>query len=47
VRVIKGSLAGLEGELITIDGKSIIAIRIDQLGCATVEIHSSMVEPVG
>jgi len=47
VRVIKGSLAGLEGELITIDGKSIIAIRIDQLGCATVEMHSSMVEPVG
>lgn len=47
VRVIKGSLTGLEGELITIDGKSSIAIRIEQLGCATVEMHSSMVEPVG
>jgi len=46
VRVITGSLTGLEGELITIDGKSNIAIRIDQLGCATVEMHRSMVEPV-
>jgi transcription antitermination factor NusG len=47
VRVIKGSLTGLEGELVTIDGKSNIAIRIEQLGCATVEMHSSMVEPIG
>lgn len=46
VRVIKGSLAGLEGELVTINGKSGVAIRIDQLGCAMVEMHGSMVEPV-
>ncbi len=47
VRVIKGSLTGLEGELVTIDGKSSIVIRIEQLGCATVEMHNSMVEPIG
>lgn len=47
VRVIKGSLAGLEGELITVDGKSGIAIRINQLGCAMVEMQSSMVERIG
>lgn len=46
VRVIKGSLAGLEGELITIEGKSRIAIRIHQLGCAVVEMNASMVEKV-
>ena len=47
VRVVKGSLAGLEGELVTVNGKSGIAIRIEQLGCATVEMHRSLVEPVG
>jgi transcriptional antiterminator NusG len=46
VRVIKGTLAGLEGELITLDGKSGIAIRINQLGCAIVEMQSSMVERI-
>ena len=43
VRVIKGPLAGLEGELVTIDGKSTVVVRINQLGCATVEICTSMV----
>jgi transcription antitermination factor NusG len=46
VRVIKGSLAGLEGELIIADGKSGVAIRINQLGCAMVEMQSSMVERI-
>lgn len=46
VRVIRGPLQGLLGELITINGKSTIVIRIDQLGCAVVEIDSSNVEPV-
>lgn len=46
VRVIKGALSGLEGELVTVDGKSVIALRIEQLGCATVEMHRSMVEPI-
>lgn len=43
VRVIKGALSGLEGELVTIDGKSNIAIRIKQLGCAVVEMSASKV----
>lgn len=44
VRVVKGPLSGLEGELVTIDGKSNIIVRICQLGCASVEINASMVE---
>lgn len=46
VRVVKGSLAGLEGELIMVEGKSRIAIRIHQLGCAEVEMNASMVEKI-
>ena len=46
VRVIKGSLAGLEGELVDIDGKSKIAIRIEHLGCAVVELKASAVEKI-
>lgn len=46
VRVIKGSLTGLEGELVTVEGKSRIAIRIHQLGCAIVEMGVSMVEKI-
>lgn len=44
VRVAKGPLVGLEGELITINGKANIVVRINQLGCAVVEINASMVE---
>ena len=46
IRVIKGSLAGLEGEMVHIDGKSKIAIRIEQLGCAVVELKASYVEKI-
>lgn len=46
VRVIKGSLQGLTGEMVTIDGKSNIVIRIDMLGCATIEMAASMVERI-
>ncbi len=46
VRVIKGSLTGLEGELITVDGKSRIVLRIQQLGCAEVEISPAYVEKI-
>lgn len=46
VRVIKGTLQGLEGEFVTVNGKSSIAIRIQQLGCATVEVSSSMIEKI-
>ena len=44
VKVIKGPLIGLEGELVNVEGKPTIAIRIDQLGCAIVEMSRSMVE---
>lgn len=44
VKVIKGPLAGLEGELITIDGKSKVAIRLDMLGCAHVDMPIGFVE---
>lgn len=44
VRVVRGPLMGLTGELITIDGKSSIMIRIERLGCAAVEMNASMVE---
>ncbi len=47
VRVIKGPLKGLTGELITADGRSSIVIRIDLLGCAAVEMQAGMVERIG
>lgn len=46
IRVIKGTLAGLEGELITIDGKSKVAVRIDILGTALVEVPIGFVEKI-
>lgn len=44
VRVIKGPLAGLEGELIEFNGKSVVAVRLDMLGCAIVEMGVGLVE---
>jgi transcription antitermination factor NusG len=44
VRVIKGPLTGLEGELWTVKGKSQIAVRIDLLGCACVDMPRGYVE---
>ena len=44
VKVIKGPLAGLEGELITVNGKSKVAVRLDMLGCAHVDIPIGFVE---
>ena len=44
MRVIKGSLTGLEGELITIGDKSKVAVRIDILGVALVEMPIGFVE---
>ena len=46
IRVVKGSLKGLEGEMVYIDGKSKIAIRIKQLGCAVVELNAMSVEKI-
>ena len=38
VEVIKGPLSGLKGELIDIDGKSQVSVRLNMLGCAMVEM---------
>lgn len=46
VRVIKGSLAGLEGELITVNGKTKVAVRLDMLGCANVDMSADFVERI-
>lgn len=46
VRVIKGPLAGLVGELVTVDGKSQIAVRLNVLGCACVDMPMGYVEPM-
>lgn len=46
IRVIKGPLAGLEGELVNVDGKSKVAVRLAMLGCACVDIPVGCVEPV-
>lgn len=46
VRVIKGPLTGLEGELITLEGKSKVAVRLDMLGCAQVDMPVGFVERV-
>ena len=47
VQVIKGPLQGLVGELVNVDGKSKIAVRLNMLGCACVDMPIGYVEPVG
>ena len=46
VRVMKGPLAGLEGEVVMVQGKSRVAVQIDHLGYAIVEIEQEMVRPI-
>ena len=46
VRVIKGPLTGLVGELVNVDGKSKIAVRLNMLGCACVNMPIGYVEAV-
>ena len=46
VKVIKGLLAGLEGELVMIGGKSKVAVRLDMLGCAHVDMPIGFVEKI-
>lgn len=47
VKVIKGPLAGLEGELVMINGRSKVAVRLDMLGCAHVDMPVGFVEKRG
>lgn len=44
VKVIKGPLAGLEGELVILNGKSKVAVRLDKLGYAHVDMPIGFVE---
>lgn len=44
IKVIKGPLAGLEGELLEIEGKSKVVVRLDILGCAGVDMPVGFVE---
>ena len=46
VRVIKGPLTGLVGELVNVDGKSKIAVRLNMLGCACVNMPIGYVEAI-
>lgn len=46
VKVIKGPLTGLEGELVTIGGRSKVAVRLDMLGCAHVDMPVGFVERI-
>ena len=46
VRVIKGPLSGLVGELVTVGSKSKIAVRLNMLGCACVDMPIGYVEPI-
>ncbi|MCE2615860.1 UpxY family transcription antiterminator [Phocaeicola oris] len=46
VRVIKGPLTGLEGELININKTSKVIVRIDLLGAISTEIPISFVESI-
>lgn len=46
IKVVKGPLAGLEGELLTVNGKTTLSLRIEQLGCASVEIDVSLIEKI-
>ena len=46
IRVIKGPLAGLEGELLEIEGKSKVFVRLDLLGCAGVDMPVGYVEAI-
>lgn len=44
VQVVKGPLKGLEGELVKFRGMTKIAVRLEMLGCALVDIPASFVE---
>ncbi|MEG1685764.1 MAG: UpxY family transcription antiterminator [Bacteroides sp.] len=46
VRVIKGALKGFEGELVIVNGKTKVAVRLPLLGCAGVEMAVDFVERI-
>ena len=44
VRVTKGPLAGLTGELVLVEGRQKVAVRVNMLGCACVDMPKENVE---
>ncbi len=46
VRIISGSLKGLECELVEVSGKSLVAVDVTHVGKITIEIKRSMVEKI-
>lgn len=44
IRVVRGHLAGIEGELVDYRGKSRLLVRLNHLGCAMTAIPASCVE---
>lgn len=46
VKVIKGPLAGLEGEFVEMDGHSKIVVRLDMLGCFGTNMPAGYVETI-
>ena len=46
VEVIKGPLCGLKGELIDIEGKSQVSVRLNMLGCAMVEMPAGYLKKI-
>lgn len=46
VRVIQGPLAGLTGELVLIEGKRKVAVRVNMLGCACVDMPINNIERI-
>ena len=46
IRVAKGPLKGLEGELVEVDGKAKVVVRLDLLGCAGVDMPVGFVEKI-
>lgn len=46
IRVIKGPLSGLQGELVNVNGKAKVAVRLTMLGCACVDMPIGCIEPI-
>lgn len=46
VRVTHGPLAGLIGELVLVEGKQKVAVRVNMLGCACVDINIDNIERI-
>jgi transcription antitermination factor NusG len=44
IRVIKGAFAGIEGELIRVDGKRKVMVRLDNIIACSIEIPGSYLE---